>query len=172
MKVIFLDIDGVLNSCDNWVHPDDRGEEPTSLLWSLHDLDPGHIEVLNTIIGATNAKVVISSSWRMAHPIDDLIDMLTTQGLKGDVISITPILYRNLVPTMDGPMPSGDPKDRGDEVEMWLKHWPDEVENFVILDDIDFDGFVQFGEKFIHIQDYTGLLKKHADQAIAILNAE
>ena len=96
--------------------------------------------------------------------------MLTTQGLKGEVISITPILGNALIATENGPMPSDDKLDRGDEIKMWLNYWPNEVESFVIIDDILFNGFSQFPDNCVIIDSSTGILPKHAERAIAILN--
>lgn len=52
MKVIFLDIDGVLNDFTNGIYADDT---PTDQ----------HLAQLKYIVEATGAELVLSSSWRM-----------------------------------------------------------------------------------------------------------
>ena len=157
MKIIFLDIDGVLNSSDNWVHPDDREGDPNSLYWNLYDLDPERIKILNTIIQQTEAKIVISSAWRWAHSLESIDKMLKTRGLVGDIIGETPMLTSIML-------------DRGDEIKMWLDNNED-VDSFVIIDDIDFEGFSKlFPRHFVLVEDFTGILPKHAESAVAVLN--
>jgi hypothetical protein len=52
-KIIFLDIDGVLNSSQ------EQSQNPNFI-------DPVKLERLQRIISATGAKIVISSNWRVA----------------------------------------------------------------------------------------------------------
>lgn len=49
MKIIFLDVDGVLNSIE------DR------FSWTIET--DKHLEILKYIVDKTNAKIVVSSSW-------------------------------------------------------------------------------------------------------------
>jgi len=160
MKIIFLDIDGVINSAFDWVPMSERGTTDfNSTLWDVHDLMPKYIARLNEIIDATDAKVVISSSWRIQYKHSEIESMLKQQGFVGDVIGETPVFSQ----TPDG--------DRGDEIKFWL-NTHDDIDAFVILDDIDFDGIVaNFYTQFVHIKKSTGLLPKHIEKAIKILNA-
>ena len=71
IKVIFLDIDGVLNS-EKSINKNLKkfGKEK-----GQHALMPdrSHIKLLNHIIKETNCKIVLSSSWRILsfyHHID------------------------------------------------------------------------------------------------------
>lgn len=59
-KLLFLDVDGVLNSMDN-------GDGDT--------IEDSKVLLLKTIIDKTGAKIVISSSWRL---IDRDLKELTT----------------------------------------------------------------------------------------------
>src|ERR1043166_3292493 len=75
MRVIFLDIDGVLNQCD-WKEGD---ECP-----AIH---PGCVKQLNKILEATRAKIVVISNWR--HQLnrgdmttDGFAFLLRTHGVK------------------------------------------------------------------------------------------
>ena len=164
MKIIFLDIDGVINSAFEWVPMSERGSYPiNTALWDVHDLTPKYIGRLNEIVDATGAKVVISSSWRIQYKHTELAKMLKTQGFTGEVIGETPIFSRT---------PDGVAQDRGDEIKFWI-NTHDDIDSFVILDDTDFDGIVDyFYPQFVHIKKSTGLLPKHVEQAIKILNAK
>lgn len=103
MKVIFLDIDGVLNS----------EEYALSLgMVGMLGIDPDKVRILDRILEATGAKLVISSSWRGSS--DLLADIRRDVG---EYIDITPRL-------------SGI---RGSEVKAWLDANP--VDRYAILDD-------------------------------------
>lgn len=160
-KIIFLDFDGVLNST-KWYCKKNR---PKS------NFDPNAIKLLNYIIDKTNAKIVLSTSWRFDNNIYDLCKNI---GIKGEIIGITPSLKffgsaENI---------SADYICRGNEIAAWLInyiksqklnicHW--EYPFYVILDD-DCDMLLIQKKNFVHINNNTGLTKKNADTAIKILN--
>lgn len=54
MKLLFLDVDGVLNNLE--VLSDSRSSDP---------LGEVHLKLLKTLVAATDCKIVISSTWRM-----------------------------------------------------------------------------------------------------------
>lgn len=119
MKVIFLDIDGVLN----WIGTEDR-------LNGFIGLDPVLIERFNRIIDAhPDVKIVISSTWRKTmHAYPDfpgLVDLLHARGLKGEIIGHTPLHCRYWA--------------RGAEIAEWIADWeaknPNEQLTLVVLDD-------------------------------------
>lgn len=116
MKVIFLDIDGVLNSTKS-----------AQKFGSFNHLDPSAIDILNHICVRTGAKVVISSSWRHMG-LQAVKDILISQGIEAEIIGMTPywkIRDGNVV---------GAYETRGEEIQVWLDKNP-EVKNFVIIDD-------------------------------------
>jgi hypothetical protein len=107
MKVIFLDIDGVLNSSE-------------TMKEGVY-LDNKKVLLLNEVITETDAKVVISSSWRIGQTVKEIKTFLKLAGLRRhpNIIGFTPNLKTGF---------------RGDEVESWLqKH--KEVTQYVIVDD-------------------------------------
>ena len=66
MKVIFLDIDGVLNTpASIKLAPIFVEGAPTWYGRHLHAFDKNCISALNKITDATKAKIVISSTWRL-----------------------------------------------------------------------------------------------------------
>lgn len=145
MKIIFLDVDGVLNNAcwarkmyDEGVHvyADDLLYDPS-------------IKQLKRLIDATNAKVVLSSSWRN-HP--DAMKHLATQ------LAAYNIFVYGVTPNV-GPQ-------RGDDISEWLANHP--IDNYVILDN-DSDMTVHM-DHLVKTDFETGLQYTHVDRAIALLN--
>lgn len=165
MRVVFLDIDGVLNYTKWYI--DDRN--PGNLYGQEGDIDPLCIERVMKICNLTNAKVVVSSDWRIDW--EGTKKRLSRMGLDENyVIDKTPEFIWN---NMDDPEYLEDDYDtvyeytRGAEIDEWLKH--NEVENYVILDDRTDFTKEQYGH-FIHIDPYEGLTDKDVERAIKILN--
>lgn len=120
-KVIFLDIDGVLNS-GAWIERM-QGEvtelgEPVTF---QNSLDREAVKVLNKAIERTGAAVCVSSSWRLCYTMAHIRGMLNRHGFVGLVFDKTP--RRTEFPCR-----------RGNEIQDWLNEHP-EVTNFVIIDD-------------------------------------
>lgn len=153
MKVIFLDIDGVLNS-DKWLktQPD----------WdSIYNrIDPAAISLLNHLISWTGAHVVISSSWRISWP-KELTSVLEHGGFEhlDKVIGFTPIFGHS------------DNSIRGDEIEYWLKQQYEPIENYVILDDGN-DMLESQMPHLVRTSYKTGLSEENVKRAVTILTCE
>lgn len=134
------------------------------------------VKRLSKIVAATNAKVVMSSSWRSAFwkvPYEEktgnqklLTDLLNKYNIK--VVDITP------------KSPDGR---RDKEILSWITKHENEIYSFVILDDERFDlecfantqlvqtSSVPRGKMIMgHWYENTGLKKKHVKKAIQILN--
>lgn len=131
MKVLFLDIDGVLNSA-NWLKKNEaRLVDKPDLV--LCEVDPEAVKLLNEILDRTGAKVVVSSSWRLRDPLpeyrtmlDEIRAVLGAAGFTGEIIGQTPLLMGTKW---------GDPHvERGHEVLDWLEGHP-EVTAYACLDD-------------------------------------
>jgi len=79
IRVVFLDIDGVLNN-------------PNTRRGSILSLDPVCIANLNRITRETGARIVVSSTWRR---FDGINDILGHRGIIAEIIGITPDLDRD-----------------------------------------------------------------------------
>lgn len=184
MKVIFLDIDGVLNSNDWYVYRRDAIEmDDVNAQYPFYEFDPRAIEHLNRIIAETGAKIVVSSSWRSGETNESLQFLFDRVGIKGEVIGTTPHLWCKK-PYEDH---DGYTIPRGCEIDWWLDNhgnfqrinWSKEeqakyeeksiVKNYVILDD-DSDMLYGQREHFIKTSQMKGLTAKDAKRAIQILN--
>lgn len=151
MKVIFLDIDGVLNS-EQYI----RECDGCGIV-----IDPSKMVLLKQIVDATGTKIVLSTSWREHWSKDDtqcdstgvlMNSMFGTYGLR--IFDKTPQLHTR----------------REEEIRNWLDEHP-EVENFVVLDDMLLSGEFLTGH-FAKISAYFGGLDAtDARNAIGILNS-
>jgi hypothetical protein len=111
VKVIFLDIDGVMNGLES--RPQDRRGVVS---W----LEPVPVALLNRIVAATGAVVVVSSSWRLTVPWDDLRAAFRAAGCTAELVDRTPDL---------------DAGDRQREVMAWLAAQAAPPRRFVVIDD-------------------------------------
>jgi hypothetical protein len=75
MKLIFLDIDGVLNS---------RGNP---------EIEPDKVLLLNDIVKETGAEIVITSTWRIGQTTQSLQQTLSSLGFIGIVNGKTSELW-------------------------------------------------------------------------------
>lgn len=151
MKVIFLDIDGVLNHQKHyeWLM---NTNEPTPMqrTYPYTEFSPVSCKLLRDIIDNTDAKLVVSSSWRL----DGLVKLNKLFRFFGlpNAIDVTPCLNTA----------------RGIEIGAWLAAHP-EVTNYVILDD-DEDMNVEQLPFFIKTNPYEdGLNEEVKNNAIKIL---
>lgn len=184
MKIVFLDVDGVLNGYNPWscfwIRVWQKLKLPTKLYREIFDvfaIKERYVRRLAKIVHSTNAVVVMSSSWRVGYwkvPYENLYD---DQKKLYDLLSKYNINIVDITPTDEYL------EKREDEIQWWLDHTNIEVENFVILDDESSDlqkfvgnhlvktSKVKEGDiiKGLPYED-TGLKWKHVKQAIKILN--
>lgn len=160
MKVIFLDIDGVLVNRDSLTEAHKSGVEKSWLQRSADQLNKKLIENLNLVVEKTGAKIVISSSWRILHSQTEIRQMLRESGLKENcVIGVTPVIREM-------------GKKRGDEIQEWKDSWESihryEVTSFVIVDD-DSD-MVHLKPRLVQTNFDDGLTLDKAEKMIEMLN--
>lgn len=156
MKVIFLDIDGVLNPERN-VRKQLKNNKSISS-YNI-ELDQECLHNLEWIVYHTHAKIVVSSNWRIGGPCNPAILNLHKQleKINLDIFSFTPIL---------GPKRF---KLRGDEIRRWIRDSSYNIESFVILDDGGSMGPLTY-TNLIRCPAEDGLTKECAIFAIDILN--
>ena len=133
MKVIFLDIDGVLNS-------DEYFDKIKNLKINTieNQVDVEKIKLLKQAVDATGAKIVLSSSWRYTRNANNLRALLLNYGIFADT---TPFLNN----------------ERGKEIKKFLTEHKD-VEDYVILDDEIFASYDDvLLKKLIKISNKSGM---------------
>lgn len=160
-KIIFLDIDGVLNSMDYFGQTKDcKG---------YTEINPEKVKLLKEIVDRTGAEIVLSSTWRdlgkrknePEHPMYTyLTDTLKEYSM--EIVDHTPYIGQ----------------DRPKEIKAWLDNQQDKDISFVSLDDDspkhEYDE-VGIGDCLVRTSFYEkdgGLRKEHVEKALEILNRE
>ena len=145
MKVIFLDIDGVLNSIQG------KGEH-------LAFMEVEKLALLKELVVDSGAEgVVITSDRRFSkYEMEDI-----TMAFDEYEIFI--------IGTLRKPSDTDFDDNRGKQIRDYLENSKDDITSIVILDDID-DGIKEiFPDEFILVPHLTGLTTQIVDQAIEIL---
>ena len=150
MKVVFLDIDGVLNSEDYVYSYREYGIA----------IDPTRMVLLKQIIDETNAKIVLSTSWREhwektpneCGKIGLQINSIFSQ-YNLEILDKTPNLRTR----------------REQEIWYWLNKHP-QVKNFIVLDDMFLCAEFLDGHFIKTSNHFDGLDEADVEKAIGILN--
>jgi hypothetical protein len=157
MKVIFLDIDGVLVNLASFGLPESGSG-------SRSRAHPDCVTALNAITDATGAVIVVSSVWRIGG-LARIKDILREWGVTGKVLSITPDLCHQ----KDSHLVVGG-VCRGDEIQRWLDDYAESrgpVESFVILDDAS--DMRHLLPRLVQSRFETGLTPELARRAVELL---
>lgn len=154
MKVLFLDIDGVLNSI-KWCKSRVRYPAPrTREQYNEMEFDPEAVKLLKRIIKETGCKVVLSSVWRLNQE-----NRVAVRKYAVPFIDCTPHIPR---PSSS----SWEYRERGREVLAWIMA-NEVVDNYAILDD-DSDFFDW--QPLFQTKNKTGLTVTTANKVIRHLN--
>lgn len=156
MKIIFLDIDGVLNSMQFYENKTNENllKEPFDQTNALH---------LKKIVEATDAKIVLTSTWRGGWEKDPEKCTLEGQLLNEFFSSLGISIYDKTDVLNTG---------RAREIKEYLKNSPEKISRYVILDDNDFQWKKNRLSRYVVQTDFNdgGLKEAHAQRAITILN--
>ncbi len=152
MKIIFLDIDGVLNS----VKYDITRTENDG------NIDKSRLPFVKKIIVATGAKIVLSSTWREHwSKNEDGCDEIGKELNK---------YFAEFGLEIYDKTPSFLSYDRAGEIKSWLYTNKNNVESFVIIDDA-FGGWGELNQNLVQTSPLIGrgLEEIHVQRAIEIL---
>lgn len=144
MRVIFLDVDGVLVTS--------RTEHILISRFAAFDADA--VREMNRLTKATGAKFVLSSSWRRNERVKSMRRYMKSQGLIGELLDFTGIRRDS---------------DRRREILDWLDHQSVRPE-FVIVDD-EYD-FLELEARRIQTRKETGFTAEHCDRALKLFSHE
>ncbi len=150
MKIIFLDIDGVINP---WSGGGERHER-------IGRFGKVAVESLNLILEAVpEVSIVISSTWRLDRTLPEMKEIFSESGINPDrLVDVTPDLRR-----YEGNI-RHDP-GRNEEIQAWLDQHP-EVEKFAVIDDVDYEQMEGLEEHFFQTVFEVGLLLEHTGKII------
>jgi hypothetical protein len=154
-KILFLDIDGVLNN------------HKLDLVARSNTIDYCCVVFLNQIIHATQCDIVLSSAWRymiLGKPEDAIKPitklgfeyLLRTHGVTNEVKIIDVTTWDEFVPT------------RGEQITHWLKQNKYEG-RYVVVDDEKYD-IEDKGHPLVQTDGKIGLTLTNAETIINILN--
>ena len=113
MKLLFLDIDGVMTT-----------DEGTINNQKLYSFSSSCVEALNKILSTNNVRIILTSSWRTVFDVEKQCRIFKENGVKQLPMGQTKDLgykHRNL------------------EIKSYIENR--KVESFVILDDMYLEGF-------------------------------
>ena len=163
-KILFLDIDGVLNTGRQHLHCLVNNIAEVDIFGYAYD--PEAIQNLSKIVSATGADIVISSSWKF-YGLAALQEMWRKRGMPGTIIDITPNNDSDeivLNADFDG-MLTG----KGYEIKEWLSHNGADVSHYVIIDDNDVI-LPEHKRCFVQTNPHIGITKENAEEVIEIMN--
>ncbi len=135
MKIIFLDIDGVIctSSCYG------RGKNNK---WDAYMFDPKAVSLLNFILQETGAEIILSSDWRHTYSLQEMREIFCHNGvIKG------PIGFTTRSKTYTGDNLEGG---RADEILAWIEvhAWKGDIK-WVAIDDLNMSE--RLFPNFVHV---------------------
>jgi len=138
-RVVFLDIDGVLNT-----------PEYTRKANNSEVMDPVTVAILRRLVETTKAAIVISSSWRHGANWKKHIQRVFSQSGWDN----PPIIDRT--PKLSG--------GRGREIAAWLTEH--QAMSFIIVDDIVWDLLPEQAEHIIECDKNVGFTEQNAQEIL------
>lgn len=153
MKVIFLDIDGVVNCYDT------KERAPSKVIGVEQRL----IAHIKEIVDATGAKLVLSSTWRKDWAFD-LMNGIDWHYLR-DEFAKQDLYFMDYTP-------SRRDSHRGEEIKEWLESTGYDVESYVVIDDEMFDIWDLHDGHMVQTSAMTGIKPGAVKMAIEILSKQ
>jgi len=159
MKVIFLDIDGVLNcrTSKSYCHDDKCG--------LITGIDSDKVKRLARIVEATDAKIILSSDWKVGWEKRYITRKPShAKYLDNHLYKKGKLIISDKTPNTHGGY------WRGEEILTYLRSHPD-ITDYVILDDTFFEDFSikEIEEHLVLTNHKLGLTDIDVERAIRIL---
>lgn len=116
------------------------------------------VNFLNEILILTDAKIVITSNWRLYLTVEQLNSKFKERGVIGEIIGITNTIFTK----SDTPFVLGD---RGLEIKNWLEE--NYCTSFIVIDDqiTDIKPHIA-NNRIIKVSPMIGLSSENVDKAI------
>ena len=183
-KIIFLDIDGVLNHETGYRNGNCKPYELNGHIYET--FDPTSKELLNKLIELTGADIVISSTWR-SDGLGAMKKLWRHENMLGEVYGVTPSLcaaYSDNLPHGAISVPCGMEINawlnskgyrhiNGNSMEQEKYMEQSKISQYVIIDD-DSDMLYNQRKHFVHVLDWpsnvSGFNMHCYNKALAILS--
>lgn len=167
--IVFADIDGVMNTSREYSAWGDACKVAYVLSGQATDghdrahmlFGPEHVRALNAITDQTDARIVLSSTWRFIYSgrgatrrLADLRGVFNLVGIRAPLIAATPL----------------DVENRGEAIVAWLRANRESGARFTVLDDEPATNFPSSIRKHVlEINGAYGLNEQHVERAVSIL---
>lgn len=175
MKVIFLDIDGVLSPHSKFA--------PDSAHFPYHvTFSPAAVKNLKHILNVTGAKLVLSTRWVDKLGFSNTALVLASHGITGPYV-----IGQDVSKDKNEHVSPGDwlsdkggkfwgitvpPKkmssDKCHEISFWLNDFSDQIKGYCVIDDDIIAGQEDYQ---VQTDGEVGITKKDAEKIIAVLNS-
>lgn len=125
MKIIFLDIDGVM--CTSSCYGKGKNNK-----WDAYMFDSKCVSLLNWILLETGAEIILSSDWRHHHTLSEMREIFAHNGVIRGPIGFTSRSKKYLAHQLE--------EGRADEILQWIQvhGWKDDIK-WVAIDDLNMD---------------------------------
>lgn len=143
MRVLFLDIDGVLNR---------ERYRPVESFGLRSWIEPELAQRLCEVLDVINAEIVLSSDWRRGRELEPLRDELRAAGIDRTMIDVTR--------EIQGP--------RWREIEAWMTENNRTPEQIAIVD--DFYDMGPLAPRFVRVSPLNGLDKDAAKALVSLFD--
>lgn len=164
MKLIFLDVDGVLNSTA-YINSDyykqataDMSDAEVMLIAHHLHLDPEALKLVNDLVRRSGAQVILSSTWRGKYSCEEMTEMMKGRGAEFIISDATPALFGKV---------HSSRIPRGKEIGHYLKLLEPQPEAYVILD--DHDDMLTLKDHLVKTDIKVGITQADVEKALTIL---
>ena len=135
MKIIFLDIDGVLATDKEFMTNRTKFRTKYPEMNELkvpYPWNKGAVDVFNEILDVTDAEIVLSSDWKLHWNLDELKKIFEWNGVKKHPIAVTNNEYVSI---------NNLEMNRAAEIGDYVREY--DVVNYVVIDDLNVGKYMQ-----------------------------
>jgi hypothetical protein len=166
MKIIFLDIDGVLATHKQYMMNRKKFQDKNEIAKELnipYPFDPKCVKIFNEILENTGAEIILSSDWRFHWDLKKLDRIFKFNKVIKSPIDVT---------VSEDVSMSYLEKNRAYQIGEYVQR--NEITEYVVIDDLNVSGFMKITndeDKFVLTEDFEGLKKLGIkEKIINILN--
>jgi len=161
MKIIFLDIDGVLATHKEFMvnRTKFRTKYPEAKALNIpYPFNSGCVKIFNEIVQETDAKIVLSSDWRLHWSLDELDEIFKFNKVIKSPEAVTGFSKRKMSSDLED--------DRTWQIQNYIEE--QNITEWVAVDDLNLS---ELGNRFVITRDNEGIKQTGLkNKIIKILN--